>query len=468
MPYYNDPNLEQDPNKDQTNTPISGAAPTTDSSGSVAAPNQKGLQTGSGYQNLDKYLQTNSNNGFGGQLGQKVQGQVDMAKQGIQAGADQFNSQVSSANKIPAQSDVNSAIANPTGANASDFQNWENQSYSGPNSLADSASAWNKVNSGISTAGTQAQLLGTEPGRFTLLDSYFGRPNYSFGQKSLDNALVQNAGVGGQTQAIQNQATALKAQGSQVSKDAQNTAAQRAGEVEQSAQGVRNAIGIDQNGQVVTGDKAGAIGKEEAAATQALTDQNAQRQAAVKAIQSGAGSNYFDADQLTQLGLSAGDHPYNLNLNDYIKSNPDLTLDQSLSPDQRARIQALDSLAGISDPFAQGSPLAATDPFTFDKAGFQNASSKVGQEYNNKVSSLLAQGFPGKQISPQEFQFELQDLRQRASDPNDPYRGSAAERLKTFEPIATQLAALDKTYNSNGTLNSQPLASIPSKIGRRI
>lgn len=394
MPYFLDQNLE-DEEKDPTQVQISGAAPTTEKDGSgdsTSQPsNSKQAHTGSGFQNLDKYLTTNQSQQFGQQVLGKVQGEVDSAKQGQANAADQFKSQVNTSNDAPTNQDVNQAIANPTSVDPAKYQEWDAQTYSGPKSLPESQSIYNQYWGGVNKANTSSQLLGTEPGRFTLLDSYFGRPNYSFGQKSLDNLLVQQSGLGKETRDVQNQAAQLKTDGDTQAKELQNEAATRSAQVDASREYARSALGLDDQGGVITGDGAGALGKQYSDVDSQVTSTNAARQAQIAQERLGLSQGNLTPDQINELGLSSGQGIYNLDLSQYLTPQSDLTKDQVMTPEQRSYIQALTGLAGLTDTYANGTATDPTSAYTIRKDDLQRDLSSAGSSYTSQSNALASQ-----------------------------------------------------------------------------
>lgn len=404
MPYFTDPNLEEEDKQAQnpSDVKISGASPTTENTGGtpqqpnggVSTPQAqqqaggKDLKTGSGFQNLDKYIDTNQPQQFGQQFLGKVSDQVTDASQKQSQAADEFKNQVTSANSLPTQDQINGAVADPTKADPAAFQTWTSQSYKGPQSLGENQDAWNKYWSSTNQANTSAQQLGTEPGRFSLLDSYFGRPQYNFGEKSLDNLLVQNAGLGQQTKDVQKNASGLVSQGTAQAKDLQSYASQRAGQVDQSKNAALGAIGLDANGQVVMGDQAGAIGKSYQQVQDELAATNASRASDQSAIQSALASGKLTPQQLQALGLTSGEKIYNLDLSKYVTPGADLTRDQTMTADERSRIQALSQLAGIDDTYANGTAQDPTAAYTWNQNDFNNDLASAKNQYNTDAANI--------------------------------------------------------------------------------
>lgn len=391
MPYFVDQNLEdEDKEQDPSTVQISGASPTTDneggmSEGSNQQGNKKDLVTGSGYQNLDKYLSTNDSQKFGQQVVGKVGEDVQKVESNI--GEARANTgKIQEQNKTPTMEQVNSSLANPVGANAQEFQGWLNQTYQGPKSVAD-VGDWNKYQSSANKAETSAKLLGSEPGRFTLLDSYFGRPSYSQGEKSLDNLLVQNAGIGRDTKNLQNQVTSLRADGAKAGNELQNTISGTGALVDKSREATRGAIGIDDYGQVITGDNAGAIGKQWSAVDQAVAQANSQRQAENARLTSALSSGSISDQDKAALGLGSGDR-FNLNLSNYFTGGQSLNKNQVMTPEQQANIRALSQLAGVTDTYAANDLSAKSNPYIFDNARFKNDVSAAEASYNNSYKDI--------------------------------------------------------------------------------
>ncbi len=396
---------------------------------------------------------------------------MGQAQQNQAKAADQFKEQVNSSNYVPDQSQVNSAIANPTSADPKAFQTWESQSYGGPHSLADSPSLQNQYTSGLNRANTSAKELGSEAGRFSLLDSYFGRPSYSFGEKSLDNLLAQEGGAGKQARNLQNQAATLQGQSTQQAQELQNLASQRAGQVEQSKNYARGAVGLDENGQVIRGANAGALGKQYDSAQAALDQQNQERGHINKTLQGDLSRHALSADDLKSLGLD-NTATYGIDPGNYYSPGNDLTINQTLTPEQRSYIQALSGLAGVTDTFASGAAQDKTDPYSFDKARFGNdvSASKAGfeREYGDVVSQVkndpALDGLFGNtyrfdlsnQFNPASLINDLANKRAEVLGPNSPYNGYSVfgldQKLKSraTAKIDELISQLNSTMNKYG------------------
>lgn len=379
VPYFSDPNEQDDEQQNQdAGFQVAGAPQTA---GQGAAPAQAGAKpkaekTGSGFTNIDKYVQANKAQNFGSEVVGKVQGDVNKAQDSMQQAAGSFGQKVN-ANQAFGKAQVDQALNDPSKANAAQFQAGLDQQYKGPKSLAESQDDYNKFTGDTSKAQTAANQLSSESGRFGLLDNYFGRQNYGFGQKSLDNALFQaQPGVGAQSNAVQQQAQGLQSQGKQMQDQLQSQASQRAGEIEQARNYQRGQLGFDQSGQVVSGQ--GAYGGLQKDLATGLTDANAKRTANQQALQqaiSGGNEQGYDLtpEQMQQLGIDPGMSTYGINPMDYIKNGSALSMDQVATDQQRARLAALNGLVGQG--YSQnmlGDKQDAGSDYSFDKERFAN------------------------------------------------------------------------------------------------
>lgn len=422
MPYFFDPNLDDENKNNASGFSISGASPTSDSTGAAQSntAGKKGLNTGSGYQNLDKYLQTNQAKDFGGQVLGNVSSQVQNAGTQMNQAGEQFKNQVQSANQLPTEAQLNQSIAAPDKADKGQFKTWMTQSYSGPNNLADNQDTWNKYWSGVNQAQANTKLLGNEAGRFTLLDQFFGRPQYNFGEKSLDNLLVQQSGLGNQTQALKDQATQLKVQGKTGADELQGLASTRAGEVEQNRNNVRNTIGVDAQGQVITGDNAGVLGKQYQQINDEVAQTNAERKAQQDYLTKSLASGSLTPDQMLALGLDPGQKLYNTDLSKYYTAGKDLDVNQVMTPEQRSYLQALSDLAGHPDDFAFGLSESPTEAYKYDSKGLKQDVAGAEGAYNRALTETMVtppnlggiQERPGGKLQP----ISLGDLEQRIAN----------------------------------------------------
>lgn len=480
MPYFTDYGaLKKD---DEENQPqISGASPTTEKDGTGADPSgSAGTQTKSGFTNIDKYLNANDATGFGKQFVGNVQGEIDEARGSQSTAGEGFKQRSSTSNALPTETDVNSAIANPTAADPTQFQKWITEKYSGPRSLGDTQDLYNQYWGGVQKAKTSTDLLGSEGGRFSLLDSYFGRPKYNFGEKSLDNLLVQHSGAQNQQRGLQEQAAQLKTAGNEQEKDLQNFASQRSAAVDASRGKTRAAIGVDDAGNIIRGEKAGAIGKEIGAIDDAVAMKNDERKMQYDDIERNLKSGQLTPEQMAQYGLHSGLDIFDLDLagSRFLQKGEDLNQDHLLTDDQRKKIRALEGLAGITDTYAAGTSKAVSDPFRVFGDQINAAAQARGGEYLNEIKST-PMNVPGleKVLSPErnnisgwiDFRDKVVDYANGVRRPNKEGEISSAARYVPYlgvinAAIESAQNKVKQKYNVGRTLG-QASAPVGGMIG---
>ena len=358
MPYFYDPNLDKDKNNEQ-GLQLSSASTTMDPAGKPADPSQAGAPTGaSRFQNLDAYLNNNDAKGAGQEFGNKVKSEVDQAKSTMDTAAGQFTNKVNSSGVTADQSQIDAAVADPMKADVNQFASWRDAEYKGPNSLGDDQSTWNQYWGAAKNANTTAKQAGSESGRFALLDKYFGRPAYNFGEKSLDNLLIQRGGGLGDISDIQKKASGLNTYGTEQAKQLAGTAAQRAGQVEQTRKAARSAVGLGENGQV----SGGALGSMESDITKRVKDYNDKAGLDYSTVLDDLSDDTVSGDTLAALGLENGQSLYGLNLADYFRKNPqDATAATTATDEDYARYLALSKLAGIDPTFLTEADMGKAD-----------------------------------------------------------------------------------------------------------
>ncbi len=468
MPYIYDPNLDKE-NEDQAGqVQISGSSPTSDPSGSTSSSGgsqTKGANTGSGYQNLDSYINTNDPQKFGQEVVGKVQSDVDTAKQNQSTASDQFKSQVASANNVPTSEDVNKAIANPTGANAQDFQKWQSQSYTGPKSLGEAPDAWNQYWSGTNKADTSTKLLGSEPGRFALLDSYYGRPSYSFGEKSLDNLLLQHGGIGRETKDLQGQAAQLKSQGETQAKSLQDIASAKAGEVEASRNATRAAVGLDSTGQVIRGAGAGALGQQYDSIDAATTAANNARNQAGSEFNSHIASGNLDDQDWKSLGIDQNQSLYNINLNDprYYTAGNALTKENVMTPEQQAYIKALSQLSGVSDSYGNGTLSGKGSDYNFNKDALMSDINTQKAQYDSDWNQPTVQKAGENATSMQQLQDKVNSIAAAQAKLGnmtpDSWKGTLGNEARDY---VARIQAFNDAHNKGRTAGNYAKSSLPT------
>ncbi len=220
------------------------------------APASKGPTSSERFQNLNAYLDANQGNQFGQKFADSVQADVAKGGQAQSQATGQFQNLANSGAVNQNTSLVNEAVSDPTRfindqQKVDQFKQQRDAQYKGPNSYADAGDIYQKAAGATTKALDVAEKGQTEGGRFALLDNYFGRPEYSQGQKSLDNLLVSgndNAtqGLAQARKNAQDQMTAFQEQ----SKSLSDYASQKRGETENTQSYARSALGIDSAGNL--------------------------------------------------------------------------------------------------------------------------------------------------------------------------------------------------------------------------
>lgn len=413
-----DPNMQQqdDPNqkdKDPNAAPTSpqdsgggvnvsgssasgaGASPSSNSGGASATP--AGTSSGR-FQNLQGYLKANAGynqgQGLAGQMGSSLTGQEQQQEQGIGQAQQNWVNQNQSKNYDvnAATSNINNTLSNAGQASSdpnaiSQFQQYlgANTNYVAPQSL----DANGQLQTGVNNVQQNANLAGSENGRYQLLQNLYGTPGYSVGQQSLDNLLLQ--GSPGQ---LQNLTDTTKGLGAQLG-NAYNSANQNVNNL--ISQYGQNAAATQNAAQTALG---GAVNNFNTQAQQDASNVQAQRSDAYNKTLQGLQNNNLSADQLQSLGLSLGQSTFGIDPTKYLsQSNQAVTAQNAISAPEYAQIQALSKLAGtgstdagvnnILQQFAGNSQVGQLqDPYAFDTSGFKNAVQGQSTAYNKALNTL--------------------------------------------------------------------------------
>lgn len=418
MAFVYDPNLDpNDPRNQPGNQPQLPSAGSTTSQGAQSASQpQMGQPTSSGqFQNLDSYLQAQQGNQFGQQVANKLQGEVDQANQARQNAEQTFKGQ-SDQNTVNYNPDVvNQTLQNPTQVLSQKDQTFSSPStydqfvkerdaqYKGPLSLSDTPALYNQVFGTAQGAAQKANATGSEEGRFGLLTNYFNNPNYTQGQKSLDNLLLQG---NDQTQqsfdTIRQNAQAAQQAAQNSAQNLQNYAATNKGTTEATAQKVKDTVNPE-----ITNE----LGQYQNTLQQALNNQGAgynQELAALKNTDPGQYqsiiSKYGAAPDLNyQLPKGynevqgANDSGYwginnSQGLSSFYNRNQIPTLSSVTSADQQSKLNALQQLMNQAPtPFdvSQAGTYNANLPGTFDVQGFNQALSDAKNAYLQREAPII-------------------------------------------------------------------------------
>lgn len=299
-------------------------------------------QAGSGFTNLQQYLQANRANRLGQtiaggvqQAGEAARGAITQAGQQFQAGAQAEKQRLSQAGQQAGQ-----LLQDPTQANEQQVQQFQNV-----------LGAESKGPAGVSNAeqlrsqAQQAQQLGqagsTQQGRFGLLQRYVGRGNqYGLGQQRLDQMLLgqtgqqqlrsARAGTAGLEQQAQQQITGAEAQGQELRGQARQLAEKTMGQLGEAATSYDTAMQQK-------------LAQQEAAAKAAIEQFKDIQNAPVQ----------LSADQIKQLAdisggiLKEGSTLYGANIYPYLQMNKLYDVKQAAqSQEDLKKAQALAKLGG--------------------------------------------------------------------------------------------------------------------------
>lgn len=434
MPYFRNPLLDEQEQEqgEQSQVRIGGggdvtADPAQASAIAGTASGGKGLQTGSNFQNLDKYLGVNDAAGFSNEFQGKLQQGIT---QGKQATNQAFSGLMGDVAKYsaPGQEQIKAAVADPVSADASQYQGWINQQYKGPTDIASNQNAFNQVTGAVQGAQDKANLAGSASGRFTLLDSFFGKPTYNMGQKSLDNLLVQKGG-GFNASALKGSANSLAQSAKVKEHELQNAASAKVGELEQSRNLARSTLGIDAANNL-TG--AGALGdfdkglKERVAATAQASKEKYDR------LLGDYASGELSDQDLADLGLSRGQKLYNLDVGGYLSPGDTASAQNVASADDYAKYKALNSLGGLTGQLLTD----ATQAGSYKGAGVDQGGIKAYLE--NTQRDYMSQD-------------------QAAVDQVQKARDQITELAKQIDAIKSQtMTPANTTYTMGGSGSSEP------------
>lgn len=370
----------------QLQSGVGGASITPgSSSGGAPSSSPKGTTSGS-YTNLQKYMTANQNfaqdqGGLAGQMVSNinqyrpdVQGAQQAFNQAYQPMAQQFQN---------APNSVQQAIANPTAAVQD--QNLFNQvaaardaTYTGPKSLSDldGKNNFNTLQAQSNNYSSLANAGQSEAGRYDLLHQMFNRPNYTTGQQSLDNLLIQSDQ--GQLQKLQNQRQSAAQANQQLQSAQQYTSSIGQNMVDQAntlKQNTRNAFNNAMSG----------VNQDLQSQVQAGKEYNTN-------LMNDVASGKLTADQAKRLGLDGSVDTYGVDATKYLNLE-DPTAQTVATPEQYARYAALAKLdntnnALLADP-TQAGQFNSYKPL--DVSTMMNDINAAKTAYTNQYGGLQGQ-----------------------------------------------------------------------------
>lgn len=431
MAYVDETLLENE--EEQGGPTVSGSAASNQvqQTPSNSAPSQTAKKTPGNFANLTEYLRVNKPLQFGEQVAGKIGGEIDEGSKAVSDAETEFKSRVDGNTVRDTQGLTEQISANPMGVDVGAFKQLRDASYGGPKTLADTQDLSSRVLGATGTATGKAAASGTESGRFALLDSYFGKPQYSRGQKTLDNLLIQNDPNSQQAFAE------MRTRADQLSDTSKNMGAQLEQYGSSGAQttadtrtAARGALGIDDAGNM-TGE--GALGSSRNAINERLTSENARLQKEFQDAKAMAGQNRFGLrpEFLKAMGISVSPQNFGVDPTKFIQSNPALAKENVATMDEATRLRALEALAD------QQNYLDADD-------------SKIGTAADAKGFRFDTDRF-GKEVGVQRAAYR-QDAKQAdeavkaaeaalANIPNQIVLGGDADRQRAVHQLQAQLAA---------------------------
>ena len=400
------PTQMDDPNDPNKKTP--GGAVNVSGQGTSFASNVPGQDSGppgtsgskqsSGqYSNIQSYLDANKSQGD--QMGQKIAGNV--ANEGQDA-TQKINSFQSQAPKVDSY-DPNSVINNINKATDADKAQYnqfkQTGGYTGPKTL-DQVQGYGDTSKVAGQASQDAKFAGNESGQQQLLKQTYARPNYSAGENRLDQALLQ---------------------GSEGSRSALEGISKKYSGLDQMFGGAQKQVGdaVNQANTQAQANQA-AFNPAETQARQGLinpiqarADQmNKDNPALIDRYTNEANTDKFSDDTLKNLGLTAGQNIYDLNLGNYI--NPDKSqagLNNVATDDERQKYGALAGLFGDSTMNQITKDGKQLNPVSFNQDQFKKDLAGKDTQYKNDYASqrgtMYTQDTEGRHASnmtPQEIE----------------------------------------------------------------
>lgn len=233
--------------------------------------------SGSKFQNINKYLNIQSGGNSKSNIFNKIGSEIDESKNKMQAIPEKFRTIAHTANIIPSFEDVNQIVTPPHNRpsntdgrptrlrTAEDlapwvrnveektpvFRQWLNQQYAGPSDLQAVPHLARENNSEVKKIEGISNSLKNRGGRYALLQNYFGRPNYTPGEKSLDNLLLERGDLPKESKRLQALAPELRHMSNENQAEAMRIAQDRKWDVDQSRGMAHNMLGVTDNGQLM-------------------------------------------------------------------------------------------------------------------------------------------------------------------------------------------------------------------------
>jgi hypothetical protein len=452
-------------------------------------------QQGSGYTNIQQFVNANKGNQLGSAIGNNIQNTETSAQSNLANAQNQFQqqTQANQANTQGNQQLAQNVLADPTayaniaGATQNSptnaqagqqFQSLLSGQYQGPTALTNASQLQNQA----ANVAQMGQALSSSGGQQGLLQQLVGNPQYTQGESGLDTLLLGQSNSPA-LQAAKRNALTLQGQTNSAITGAAAQGQQNTAQAQQFGTALQNQLG-----QTVTNEN----NQLQQAATNDQNQRNQQYQSALADLQSGN----VNQNEAQLLGLTQGENVYNvLNGNgatglgsssaaQFLQENPlAANISNTANAQQYAQMQALQSLAGQYAPSnaqaafqnfqnpGQASAFQNSQALIGNQAGLQNAINAAATNYGSIYNPAAASQSQAQNIVNDWGNTSLGTLGQRNSDiaslTNGGATGGSIEQNVAWanNNLATQNAALAAAqaqlqgqYGNLGTINIQPSA----------
>lgn len=365
------------------------------SAGGAGSPQSPKPTSSGSFTNLQSYLQANQGNSAANKIADNVKSANTTARTSLGEASTDFNQQVQAGGVTKDTSLVDQVTKTPVGYTSDQktkFQQQLNANYGGPDNLTETDKGQQAFKD-VTKASQYNQSLKTEPGRFTLLQEMFKRPDYSKGQQTLDQLLIQNDPNAKQTmQGAVDDFGGLDQQYETAKTDAGNAAQARRIEAQEASKYANEALyGVDGKGGAINQR----LDSADARVQQRLADQKVQTDQLREALKN-RDLTGLSPEQVAQLGIPDGS-VYGMDFSDRIQAvDPtQITRETAMTPQEFAELGALHELGGVDNPFAANKDLAGTMDdealYSFNSHGIQDEINQRQNAYQDEVGKTLVE-----------------------------------------------------------------------------
>lgn len=172
--------------------PGGGASTAAPTANGPQAPTANKQKTPNNFADLSEYLRVNTPQEFGSKVAGKIGEDISKGEQTLSNAQGEFKNRADSSTVTDNNGLIDQVSTSPETVDKTAFTGLRDAQYKGPESFSDTQDLYSQATGTAGAAVGKANASKTEGGRFALLDNYFGRPNYSRGEKALDNLLIQN------------------------------------------------------------------------------------------------------------------------------------------------------------------------------------------------------------------------------------------------------------------------------------